>query len=137
MLDGKLVNVNVDSVVCVLVQVLQFYKVVFLMGMGGFFDVVGEIIFLINLVMDYEDIFVADWVFGGMQLKIDEIKCLLEILLLLSLVLIIKLKVFVSELFIYVGVGMLVCCGECIFVLGSKVELDLEWLDGLVVWVFG
>ncbi|MEC9249774.1 MAG: acetylglutamate kinase [Pseudomonadota bacterium] len=135
--DGKLVNVNADSAVRALVQALQPYKVVFLTGTGGLLDAAGEIISSINLATDYEDIVAADWVSGGMQLKIDEIKRLLETLPLSSSVSITKPKALASELFTHAGAGTLVRRGERIYALENKAELDLERLDDLVARAFG
>lgn len=134
---GKLVNVNADSAVRALVEALQPYKVVFLTGTGGLLDAEGDIISSINLATDYERIVAADWVSGGMQLKIDEIKRLLESLPLSSSVSITKPRALASELFTHAGAGTLVRRGERIFALDDKTALDMTRLEGLVTQAFG
>ena len=135
--DGKLVNVNADSAVRALVKALQPYKVVFLTGTGGLLDADGEIISSINLATDYEDIVAADWVSGGMQLKIDEIRRLLEDLPLSSSVSITRPRALASELFTHAGAGTLVRRGERIFAINDKSALDMGRLNGLVETAFG
>ena len=135
--DGKLVNINADSAVRALVEALQPYKVVFLTGTGGLLDAEGEIISSINLATDYDDLVAADWVSGGMQLKIDEIRRLLHSLPLSSSVSITKPKALASELFTHAGAGTLVRRGERIFALDDKAKLDMTRMEDLVTQAFG
>ncbi|WP_300530985.1 acetylglutamate kinase [Maricaulis sp.] len=135
--DGRLVNINADSAVRALVHALQPYKIVFLTGTGGLLDDEGAIISSINLATDFQDLLDADWVSGGMQLKIEEIKRLLDDLPLTSSVSITKPAELTRELFTHAGAGTLVRKGERILEVGDMAQLDLARLDGLVGAAFG
>jgi len=135
--DGRLVNINADSAVRALVHALQPYKIVFLTGTGGLLDADGDIISSINLATDFEDLLKADWVSGGMQLKIEEIKRLLDDLPLTSSVSITKPAELTRELFTHAGAGTLVRKGERILEVDNMAALDQTRLDGLVSAAFG
>lgn len=135
--DGRLVNVNADAAVRALVHELQPYKVVFLTGTGGLLDAAGEILSSINLATDFEELMDADWVQGGMRLKIEEIKRLLEGLPLTSSVSITKPAELARELFTHAGAGTLIRRGERILATDGLDGLDLKRLDGLVAAAFG
>lgn len=72
-----------------------------------------------------------------MWVKIEQIVDLLDKLLLFFLVLIIWLFELVKELFIYKGLGMLVWCGEKVFIFDSWVGVDQVWLCELIEFSFG
>ncbi|WP_417498197.1 acetylglutamate kinase [Maricaulis sp.] len=135
--DGRLVNINADSAVRALVHALQPYKVVFLTGTGGLLDEWGDVLSSINLATDYADLIQADWVNGGMRLKLEEIKRLLDDLPLSSSVSITSPAELARELFTHAGAGTLIRRGETILATGSKADLDLERLDALVTKAFG
>jgi acetylglutamate kinase len=135
--DGRLVNVNADAAVRALVQALQPYKVVFLTGTGGLLDAAGEILSSINLATDFEELLEADWVNGGMQLKLQEIKRLLDDLPLSSSVSITKPAELARELFTHAGSGTLIRRGERILAASSMDEIDVPRLDQLVSQAFG
>lgn len=134
---GQIFNVNVDFVVNELVQELQLYKIIFLIGIGGLLDEVGNVIDLINLFIEYDYLIVQLWIYGGMKVKIEQIKDLFDCLLLELLVLIMCLVDLVKELFIYKGLGMLVCKGEKVLCVIVWNEFDLSWLKGLIEFSFG
>ena len=135
--DGRLVNINADSAVRALVHALQPYKVVFLTGTGGLLDEWGDVLSSINLATDYAALLQADWVNGGMRLKLEEIKRLLDDLPLSSSVSITSPAELARELFTHAGAGTLIRRGETILATGSKADLDLERLDALVAKAFG
>lgn len=135
--DGRLVNVNADAAVRALVHALQPYKVVFLTGTGGLLDTAGEILSSINLATDFDDLMRADWVQGGMRLKIEEIKRLLDDLPLTSSVSITRPAELARELFTHAGSGTLIRRGERILSAGRLAELDIQRLDQLVETAFG
>lgn len=135
--DGRLVNVNADAAVRALVHALQPYKVVFLTGTGGLLDASGEILSSINLATDFAELMQADWVSGGMQLKIEEIRRLLEDLPLSSSVSITRPSELARELFTHAGAGTLVRRGERIQETSDLADLDPQRLDTLVAQAFG
>src|SRR5690606_3232894 len=75
---GQILNVNADFAASELVQVLQPYKIVFLTGTGGLLDDQGRIIDSINLSTEYTDLMNQPWINGGMRVKIQQIKDLLD-----------------------------------------------------------
>ena len=135
--DGCLVNVNADTAVRALVHALQPYKVVFLTGTGGLLDQYGDILSSINLATDFAELMDADWVNGGMRLKLEEIKRLLDDLPLSSSVSITRPAELARELFTHAGAGTLIRRGERIKSAASKDELDIAKLDTLVAKAFG
>ncbi|WP_300542797.1 acetylglutamate kinase [Maricaulis sp.] len=135
--DGCLVNINADVAVRALVHALQPYKVVFLTGTGGLLDEWGDILSSINLATDFDELMRAEWVNGGMRLKLEEIKRLLDDLPLSSSVSITRPSELARELFTHAGAGTLIRRGERIQSAGSKDGLDLAKLDGLVTKAFG
>ncbi|MHA6287545.1 acetylglutamate kinase [Maricaulis sp. CAU 1757] len=135
--DGQLVNINADVAVRALVHALQPYKVIFLTGTGGLLDEDGEIISSINLATDYEALVAADWVHGGMLLKMQEIRRLLDDLPLSSSVSITRPTELARELFTHAGAGTLIRRGEHIMTTDDKAKLDIDRLDALVGKAFG
>lgn len=111
---GQLVNVNADSATRVLVRALQPMKIVFLSGVGGLLDAEGKLIHNINLASDYEELMRKDWVSGGMRLKIEEIRRLLDDIPASSSVSITTPSGLVRELFTHGGSGTLIRKGEVI-----------------------
>lgn len=134
---GVLVNVNADAAVRALVHALQPYKVVFLTETGGLLDADGDVISTVNLATDYESLMRSDWVSGGMRLKLEEIKRLLDDLPLSSSVSITRPEELARELFTHAGAGTLVRMGERIIQSSDKAELDIARLDALVTEAFG
>ena len=135
--DGRLVNINADFAVRALVQALQPYKVVFLTGTGGLLDEWGDVLSSINLATDYATLMQAEWVNGGMRLKLEEIKRLLDDLPLSSSVSITSPAELARELFTHAGAGTLIRRGETILATASKNDLDLARLNALVTTAFG
>ena len=109
---GQILNVNADFAANELVQVLQPYKIVFLTGTGGLLDADGNVIDSINLSTEYEHLMQQPWLEGGMRVKIEQIKDLLDGLPLASSVSITKPAELAKELFTHKGSGTLVRRGE-------------------------
>lgn len=135
--DGCIVNVNADVAVRALVHALQPYKVVFLTGTGGLLDEEGDILSSINLATDFPELMQADWVNGGMRLKLEEIKLLLDDLPLSSSVSITKPSELARELFTHAGAGTLVRRGERIKASTDKASLDADKMEALITRAFG
>lgn len=133
---GQLLNINGDSATRALVAALQPMKVIFLTGVGGLLDKRGAPMHSINLASDYDGLMKADWVKGGMRLKIQEIKRLLESLPLSSSVSITTPSGLIRELFTHGGSGTLVRMGEKINVITDKARLDRAKTQALVEQAF-
>ncbi|QWP75932.1 acetylglutamate kinase [Lysobacter sp. K5869] len=134
---GQILNVNADFAANELVQVLQPYKIVFLTGTGGLLDDNGRVIDSINLSTEYEHLIQQPWINGGMKVKIEQIKDLLDKLPLTSSVSITKPSELAKELFTHKGSGTLVRRGERVLQASRWDELDLARLRGLIDSAFG
>lgn len=134
---GQILNVNADFAANELVQVLQPYKIVFLTGTGGLLDDEGRVIDSINLSTEYESLMAQPWVSGGMRLKLEQIKNLLDRLPLTSSVSITRPSELAKELFTHKGSGTLVRRGERVQRATRWDELDLPRLRALIESAFG
>ena len=134
---GQILNINADFAANELVKVLQPYKIVFLTGTGGLLDGEGRVIDSINLTTEYEDLMEQPWIEGGMRVKIQQIKDLLDALPLTSSVSITRPSELAKELFTHKGSGTLVRRGERVLSVSSWDELDLTKLRGLIESAFG
>jgi len=134
---GQILNVNADFAANELVQVLQPYKIVFLTGTGGLLDDNGRVIDSINLSTEYEHLIEQPWINGGMKVKIEQIKDLLDKLPLTSSVSITKPSELAKELFTHKGSGTLVRRGERVLQASRWEDLDLARLRGLIDSAFG
>lgn len=135
--DGVLVNVNGDAAVRALVHALQPYKIIFLTGTGALLNEAGEAISAINLATDFDTLMKADWVNGGMQLKLQEIQRLLADLPLSSSVSITHPVQLTKELFTHAGAGTLVRRGERILELNDRSDLKRDQFSDLIKESFG
>jgi acetylglutamate kinase len=135
--EGQIVNVNADWAANELIKTLQPYKIVFLTGTGGLLDENGNVIDSINLSTEYEHLMAQPWLNGGMQVKIEQIKDLLDVLPLSSSVSITRPAELAKELFTHRGSGTLVRRGERVLSVDSWGELDLMRLRGLIESAFG
>lgn len=129
---GQLVNVNADSATRALVHALQPMKIIFLASAGGLLDEKGEIIHSINLATDYDDLMASPHVEGGMRLKINEIKRLLDDAPLSSSVSITTPAGLVRELFTHGGSGTLIRKGEKIHRHDKKAGVDAKRTKALI-----
>ena len=134
---GQIVNINADFAANELVQVLQPYKIVFLTGTGGLLDEQGRVIDSINLSTEYDHLLTQPWVNGGMRVKIEQIKQLLDRLPLSSSVSITKPAELAKELFTHKGSGTLVRRGERVLQADDWDALDLSRLRALIESAFG
>jgi acetylglutamate kinase len=134
---GQIVNVNADFAANELVQVLQPYKIVFLTGTGGLLDEQGRLIDSINLSTEYEHLIAQPWINGGMRVKLEQIKDLLDGLPPSSSVSITRPAELAKELFTHKGSGTLVRRGERVLRVTSWDELDLPRLADLIESAFG
>ena len=135
--DGRLVNLNADAAVRMIVQALQPYKIISLTGTGGVLDGEGRLISAINLATDADELFAAPWLTGGMRLKLEETQRLLSTLPLTSSVSITRPDGLAQELFTYGGAGTLVRLGEKLFAATDKADIDRARAEDLVAVAFG
>jgi bifunctional N-acetylglutamate synthase/kinase len=135
--EGQIVNVNADWAANELIKTLQPYKIVFLTGTGGLLDEKGKVIDSINLSTEYEHLIAQPWINGGMRVKIEQIKDLLDSLPLASSVSITRPAELAKELFTHRGSGTLVRRGERVLSVDSWDKLDRERLRTLIESAFG
>ena len=134
---GQILNVNADFAANELVQVLQPYKIIFLTGTGGLLDPQGNVIDSINLSTEYDELMAQPWIDGGMRVKIEQIKDLLEKLPLTSSVSITRPAELAKELFTHKGSGTLVRRGERVLRFDSWDGVDLARMRELIESSFG
>ena len=134
---GQILNVNADFAANELVQVLQPYKIIFLTGTGGLLDEQGRVIDSINLSTEYDHLMHQPWINGGMRVKIQQIKDLLDKLPLTSSVSITRPADLAKELFTHKGSGTLVRRGEKVQRATGWDQLDLPALKTLIESSFG
>ncbi|MFP4208629.1 MAG: acetylglutamate kinase [Wenzhouxiangella sp.] len=109
---GQVMNINADIATRELVWTVKPYKVIFLTGTGGLLDQNGRIITAISISGDYEHLVRQDWVHSGMQLKLAQIKEMLERLPPETSVSITSAAKLTRELFTHTGAGTLIRRGE-------------------------
>ncbi len=134
---GQMLNINGDTATRALVKALQPMKIIFLSGTGGLLKPDGRVMSSINLASDYEALMTADWVHSGMQLKLQEIKALLEEAPLSSSVSITSPSGLMKELFTHGGDGTLIRKGERLNKHIGMENVDRTQLNGLVEEAFG
>ena len=134
---GQILNINADVAANALVRELRPYKIIFLTGTGGLLDADGRVIDSINLSSEYERLLAEPWLGGGMRLKIEQIKALLDELPSSSSVSITRPDELAKELFTHRGSGTLVRKGETVRVHRSWDSLDRGRLASLVEAAFG
>ncbi len=135
--SGQILNINADFAANELVQELQPYKIIFLTGTGGLLNEEGKVIDSINLSTEYEDLMQQPWINGGMRVKIEQIKDLLDKLPLESSVSITRPADLAKELFTHKGSGTLVRRGERVLRASAWDQLDLPRLQSLIESSFG
>ncbi len=134
---GQILNINADFAANELVQVLQPYKIIFLTGTGGLLDAGGRVIDSINLSTEYDELMAQPWLNGGMRVKIQQIKQLLDTLPLTSSVSITTPAELAKELFTHKGSGTLVRRGERVLRFESWQGIDQVRLRELIESSFG
>jgi acetylglutamate kinase len=133
---GQMVNINADAATRILVHEVQPMKIIFLVDSGGLLDEQGNVIQWINLATDYEELVAEDWVHSGMQLKLAEIKRLLDDAPLTTSVSITTPSALTRELFTHSGDGTLVRKGERLDRLSEKSHVDERRLIDLIETAF-
>jgi acetylglutamate kinase len=133
---GQILNINADFAANELVKVLQPYKIVFLTGTGGLLDGDDRVIDSINLSTEFEHLMQQPWIHGGMKVKIEQIKDLLDGLPLTSSVSITRPAELAKELFTHKGSGTLVRRGERVLSVSRWDQLDLARLRELIQSAF-
>jgi acetylglutamate kinase len=131
-LAGQILNVNADFAANELIKALQPYKIVFLTGTGGLLDDAGNVIDSINLATEYDHLAAQPWINGGMRVKIEQIKDLLDKLPLTSSVSITKPAELAKELFTHKGSGTYIRRGEKVLRVASWDQLDLARMRKLI-----
>lgn len=129
---GQILNINADFAANELIKALQPYKIVFLTGSGGLLDDTGNVIDSINLATEYEHLAAQPWIHGGMRVKIEQIKDLLDALPLTSSVSITKPAELAKELFTHKGSGTYIRRGERVLRATAWHELDLARMRALI-----
>ncbi len=134
---GQILNINADFAANELVQVLQPYKIIFLTGTGGLLDAEGAVIDSINLSTEYDELMAQPWINGGMRVKIEQIKQLLDTLPPTSSVSITTPAELAKELFTHKGSGTLVRRGERVLRFDAWDGIDQPRLRNLIESSFG
>ena len=134
---GQILNINADFAANELVRELQPYKIIFLTGTGGLLDADGQVIDSINLSSEYEHLMQQPWINGGMRVKIEQVKDLLDHLPLESSVSITRPADLAKELFTHKGSGTLVRRGETVLRGAQWSAFDLDRLRDLIERSFG
>jgi acetylglutamate kinase len=134
---GQVMNINADIATRELVWTLKPYKVIFLTGTGGLLDQNGRIITAISISGDYEHLINQDWVHSGMQLKLAQIKDMLERLPPETSVSITSAAKLTRELFTHTGAGTLIRRGERIDWFDQIPEARVATLETMLEESFG
>lgn len=134
---GQILNINADIAANELIQLLQPYKIVFLTGAGGLLNGEGKVIDSINLSSEYQHLMAQPWLDGGMRLKFEQIKLLLDRLPPSSSVSVTRPAELAKELFTHKGSGTLIRRGERVLRVESWNDIDTERLRGLIESSFG
>lgn len=135
--DGQVVNINADTLVRHIALELQPQKIIFLTPTGGMLDENGELVSVVHLATEYEQLKDEEWLAGGMKLKLQQIKELLDGLPLSASAAITRPEQLVRELFTHSGSGTLVRRGEEIRVVTRKDALDRKRMTSLIERAFG
>lgn len=112
--SGDALNVNADVAARELAIALGAQKIVYLTSTGGLLDERGRLIPAVTLADDYDDLILQSWVTGGMKLKLEEIRSVLDRLPRGASAAITSPEHLASELFTYRGAGTLVRRGFAI-----------------------
>jgi len=118
--SGQVLNINADVATRELVWAIEPYKIIFITTTGGLLDEEGRVISAISLSEDFDGLMAQSWLHSGMQLKLAQIRDMLEPLPRSASVSITSPAKLTRELFTHTGAGTLVRKGE-----------RIVWLDGL------
>ncbi len=134
---GQILNVNSDTATHHFIRAAQPNKIIFLTATGGLLDGEGQRVEAINLATAYDELMAADWLQGGMRLKMQEIAGMLDDLPLSASVSITSPAELAKELFTHTGSGTLVRRGEKIMRFTGWDQVDKGRLTALVESAFG
>lgn len=134
---GQILNVNADIAARELALALRPRKIVFLTPTGGLLDDKGAVIPAINLEEDFDRLMREPWVHGGMALKLEEIKRLLDQLPEHTSVSITSPEHLAKELFTHKGMGTLIRRGVSVRLFDSIDDLDRDRLRTMIESSFG
>jgi len=134
--SGQVMNINADIATRELVWAIRPYKIIFLTPTGGLLDEDGRIISAISLTSDYETLIAQSWVHSGMQLKLAQIREMLQPLPPSASVSITSAEKLTRELFTHTGAGTLVRKGEKIEWFEQVPAERLPALEALVEGAF-
>lgn len=134
---GQILNVNSDTATHHFIRAAQPNKIIFLTSAGGLLDGEGKRVEAINLATAHDDLMAAEWLQGGMRLKMQEIAGMLDDLPLSASVSITSPAELAKELFTHTGSGTLVRRGEKIMCFQSWDEVDKGRLTALIESAFG
>ncbi|MFU8877841.1 MAG: acetylglutamate kinase, partial [Wenzhouxiangellaceae bacterium] len=134
--SGQVMNINADIATRELVWAIRPYKIIFLTPTGGLLDEDGRIISAISLTSDYETLIAQSWVHSGMQLKLAQIRDMLQPLPPSASVSITSAEKLTRELFTHTGAGTLVRKGEKIEWFGQVPAERLPALEALIEGAF-
>ncbi|QOJ16216.1 MAG: acetylglutamate kinase [Phycisphaeraceae bacterium] len=134
--SGQILNINADVAARELAIAVQPHKIIFLTPTGGLLDDKERIIPAVNLAEDYDTLMAQPWVSGGMRLKMQEVKALLDRLPDTTSVSITSPDRLAKELFTHMGSGTLVRRGERVKRFDSFAEIDVARLRTLLETCF-
>jgi len=134
---GQLLNINADTATRCLAQRIEPHKIIFLTPTGGLLDESGDLINTINLAEEFDVLMDAPWVTGGMRLKLQEVKMLLDGLPVQSSVALTSPVELPKELFTHRGSGTLIRKGERVMLFENTLDgVDLPRLKALLETCF-
>jgi len=109
---GQVMNINADVAARELIWAVEPHKIIFLTSTGGLLNESGRVISSISLKTDYEYLVNQSWVHSGMQLKLEQIRQILEKLPDSASISITSVENLARELFTHRGAGTLIRKGE-------------------------
>lgn len=135
--SGQVMNINADIATRELVWALRPYKIIFITPTGGLLDEAGRIVSAISLTEDFEGLMAQSWVHSGMQLKLAQIRDMLDPLPRSASVSITSAGKLTRELFTHTGAGTLVRKGEAIDCYDGIPDSRRDELEALLEQAFG
>jgi acetylglutamate kinase len=136
-MSGQVMNLNADIATRELVWATKPYKIIFITPTGGLLDEQGRIVSAISLSEDFEGLMAQSWVHSGMQLKLAQIREMLEPLPRSASASITSAEKLTRELFTHTGAGTLVRKGESVDWYDGMPEARRAELESLLARAFG
>jgi acetylglutamate kinase len=135
--QGQILNINADTAARDLAVALPAHKIVFLTPTGGLLDKDGAVIPSVDLASDFDRLALEGWVTGGMELKLREIREILDRLPQDATVSITSPEHLAAELFTHKGAGTLVRKGVTLRAHEGGEGVDRARLARLIEASFG